>query len=92
MEVPITILEAIAGGRVTVPTPTGEVKVSVPPGASSGSRLRLKGRGVQRSGKPGDLYLKLRPIIPDSDAEEVLAAAKTLTDAGPPDPRAALKL
>ncbi|TDE40868.1 DnaJ C-terminal domain-containing protein [Antarcticimicrobium sediminis] len=61
---PISIDEAILGGKVPVPTVTGAVNVSVPPGASSGQVLRLKGRGLKgRSGK-GDQRVTLRIVSP----------------------------
>jgi DnaJ-class molecular chaperone len=78
MEVPLTILEAVRGAQINVPTPTGEVKVTVPPNARSGTRLRLRGRGVQRQPTPGDLYLILRPTIPDGADPALLTAAEEL--------------
>lgn len=92
MEVPITILEALAGGSMTVPTPTGDVKVTIPKGAENGTRLRLKGKGIQRKGRPGHLYLILRPAIPKSDDPEVLAAAEKLAQAHGKSVRAGLTL
>ena len=77
MEVPITVLEALAGATVTVPTPTGDVNVTVPSGARNGARLRIKNRGIQKK-RPGHLYLILRPVVPQSDDEDVLEAAKRL--------------
>lgn len=92
MDVPITIGEAIRGGAITVPTPTGEIKVNVPPGAANGRRLRIKGRGVQRPEAPGDLYLVLRPTVPDVQDAEVVAAAERIDRAYTADVRAGLKL
>ncbi len=92
MDVPITIREALEGARITVPTPTGPVKVTVPRGAASGTRLRLKGKGVQRKGRPGDLYLVLRPALPDRVDDATLEAARALDAAYTSDPRASLKL
>lgn len=77
LDVPITILEGLQGASVTVPTPTGDVKVKVPANAKSGSRLRLKGRGVQAK-TPGDLYLVLRPTLPDQTDEATIEAARAL--------------
>ena len=57
LDVPITIGEAMRGASIQVPTPTGEVAVKVPAGSSSGTKLRLRGRGVQAKKAPGDLYL-----------------------------------
>lgn len=78
MEVPLTVLEAVRGGAITVPTPTGDVKVTLPANVSSGTRLRLRGRGVQKQPTPGDLYLILRPTVPDHASPEAIAAAEVL--------------
>jgi DnaJ-class molecular chaperone len=79
-DLPITILEAMRGTVVTVPTPTGDVKVTIPAGARPGQRLRIKGRGVQTR-VPGHLYLILHPTPPDSDDPDVLMAAQRLEEA-----------
>ena len=47
VEVPISFDEAILGARIEVPTLSGKVSMSVPKGASSGQRMRLKGRGIK---------------------------------------------
>ncbi len=91
LEVPITILEAMKGASIEVPTPTGGVKVTVPAGTSAGAKLRLRGKGVQRRGKPGDLFLVLRPQVPSSDDPEVLAAAEKLETAYGGDVRGGLR-
>ncbi len=68
---PISIDEAILGGKVPVNTLTGAVNVTVPPGASSGQVLRLKGRGVKgRSGK-GDQRVTLRIVSPPKIDDEL---------------------
>jgi curved DNA-binding protein len=57
--------EAALGASVTVEGPGGEAKVRVPPGTSSGRRLRLKGRGLPNpKGKPGDLYAEAKIVVP----------------------------
>jgi curved DNA-binding protein len=91
MEVPLTVEEAMFGGSITVPTPTGDVKVTVPAGVDSGVRLRLRGRGIQKS-SPTDLFLVLRPALPKGDTPELREAARTLTAACTSDVRAGLKL
>jgi DnaJ-class molecular chaperone len=91
IDVPITVLEAIRGARITVPTPSGDVPVTVPPGALPGQRLRVAGQGVQRPASPGDLYLILRPTLPQSDDPTVLAAAEALERAYGGDVRADLR-
>jgi curved DNA-binding protein len=57
--------EAALGASVTVEGPGGEAKLRVPPGTSSGRRLRLKGRGLPNpKGKPGDLYAEAKIVVP----------------------------
>jgi molecular chaperone DnaJ len=66
MELPITVGEAVRGATVEVPTPVGNVNVKIPPGAQSGQRLRIKGKGVpaHRNTPAGDLYLQLMVRVP----------------------------
>ncbi|MCB9763150.1 MAG: DnaJ domain-containing protein [Alphaproteobacteria bacterium] len=80
IDVPITLHEAMAGARIEVPTPWGRYKVNVPAGSSSGSRLRLKGKGLPSRGSTpaGDLYLALRPTPPRTEAPEAIALAEQL--------------
>jgi len=92
LEVPLRIGEMLRGASITVPTPTGDVRVTVPKGAKNGARLRLKGRGIQRKGRPGHLYLVLRPVLPADSDEDTLAAADRVDAALSEDPRADLKL
>jgi len=80
MDVPLTVYEAMAGTTVTVPTPTGDVKVTVPKNAKPGQRLRLKNRGVQKA-VPGHLYLVLQPTPPPGDDPDVMQAARRLEEA-----------
>jgi DnaJ-class molecular chaperone len=69
-EVPITLDEAVLGGRVEVPTIDGRVALSIPKGASSGQVLRLRGRGVKRGDKRGDQLVALKIVAPrEVDAE-----------------------
>lgn len=63
---PISIDEAILGGKVPVDTVTGPVNVTIPPGASSGQVLRLKGRGVSGRTGTGDQRITLRIVSPPS--------------------------
>ena len=75
MELPITIGEALNGGTIEVPTPSGGVKVKVPAGAQSGQRLRVKGKGVAAHGRnpAGDLYLRLMIRTPKNGLPKDLA-------------------
>lgn len=68
LDVPITVSEAIKGAKVRVPTFDGPVVVKVPPGTSSGTKLRVRGKGVARKSKePGDLYVRLMIHVPQVD-------------------------
>lgn len=63
---PITLDEAVLGGKVEVPTITGSVRMSIPEGASSGRKLRIKGRGIKgQDGKQGDQYVVLKIVMPE---------------------------
>jgi DnaJ-class molecular chaperone len=66
IELPISIGEAVLGGRVEVPTIDGRVTVSVPKGASTGQVLRLRGKGIKnsRTGALGDQLITLKVVLP----------------------------
>jgi len=72
MDLPITVGEALRGAKVEVPTIDGTVTVTVPKGSKSGSRLRVRGKGVPAHGKrgAGDLYLRLIIQVPDGDVPD----------------------
>lgn len=64
-ELPVSLSEAVLGGKVPVPTPGGEVTVAVPKGSNTGTVLRLKGRGVsRRDGTAGDELVRLKVVLP----------------------------
>ena len=74
VEVPITLNEAVLGSTIRVPTVSGPVALKIPPGANTGSTLRLRGKGVmnQATKQAGDQYVKLKVVLPDPpDAELV---------------------
>ena len=76
VEVPITLSEAVLGARVRVPTPTGAVTLTVPKASNTGAVLRLKGKGVARTGGQGDELVTLKvmlPTEPDPELEAFLA-------------------
>ncbi|MGH7070345.1 MAG: DnaJ C-terminal domain-containing protein [Acetobacteraceae bacterium] len=65
LELPISLNEAVLGGRVDVPTPGGAVTMTVPKGSNSDDVLRIRGRGVpRRDGSRGDEYVTLRIVLP----------------------------
>ncbi|MDO8606059.1 MAG: J domain-containing protein [Phaeospirillum sp.] len=70
VDLPISVQEAVLGGKVTVPTIDGKVALSVPPGSNAGSVLRLKGKGIAgEAGARGDQLVTLKVVLPDGDAE-----------------------
>jgi curved DNA-binding protein len=67
----VRVTEAILGGRVTLETPQGAVRLSIPPGTSSGTRFRLRGRGKPGAdGRAGDLYAEVRIVVPQQLDDE----------------------
>ncbi len=92
VRVPVTLAEAAQGAKIDVPTPWGLITLSVPPGTSSGKRLRVKGHGVRsKSGEPGDLFAEIQIALPSeltSQEREQLAA---ISNNYPQHPRAELR-
>lgn len=67
LDLPVAPWEAALGAQIQAPTPSGWVEVTVPPGSSSGRKLRLKGRGIPGStpgSTPGDFYFVLQVVVP----------------------------
>ncbi|MBS0233311.1 MAG: J domain-containing protein [Proteobacteria bacterium] len=65
LDLPITIDEAVLGGRVEVPTPSGRVQLSIPKGTSSGKTFRLKGKGARgKGGHVGDQLVTVKIVMP----------------------------
>jgi curved DNA-binding protein len=72
LEVPITTSEAMKGAKVKVPTFDGDVAVKVPPGTNSGTKLRVRGKGVVRKGRePGDMYIRFMVHVPAGTTPEL---------------------
>ena len=88
MDVPVTVYDAVLGGKVEAPTPDGPVTLTVPKGANTGTRLRLKGRGLSDSkGHRGDLFARLTVVLPDTVDPELEAVAETWRQKRPYTPR-----
>lgn len=84
MVLPISLTEALLGGRVPVDTPQGRVFLTLRPGTGDGTRLRLRGR----SADGGDLYVIPRIVLPRSLDEESIALIERFAELNPYDPRA----
>ncbi|HUZ72562.1 MAG TPA: DnaJ C-terminal domain-containing protein [Stellaceae bacterium] len=70
VDLPVSLPEAVLGGRISVPTPDGPVTMTVPPDSNTGRVLRLRGKGVARAdGTRGDEYVTLKVVLPEGDKE-----------------------
>jgi len=69
-DLPLSPWEAALGAKVSVPTPPGNVTVSIPPGSSSGRKLRLRGKGFPNpNGPDGDMYVVVKIVVPKNLTE-----------------------
>jgi len=72
VDVPITLVEAVLGATITVPTIHGAVSLKVPKGSNTGATLRLKGKGIAATNGTGDQLVKLRVTLPDPPDPELV--------------------
>ena len=88
LNLPVTLKEAVLGGKVKVPTPDGPVMLTIPKGSTSGQVLRLKGRGfTDKAGKRGDQLATIVVDLPSGDAELEAFAERWKGDGNPRAPR-----
>jgi DnaJ-class molecular chaperone len=89
LDLPLTLYEAVLGGKVEVPTLAGKVEMSVPPGSNGGRTLRLRGKGLPSGeGKTvGDLLVTLRIVLPDGPTPDLEELMKKWRDEQPYAPR-----
>jgi curved DNA-binding protein len=88
VDLPLAPWEAALGTSVAVDTPGGEAKVKVPPGTSSGRRLRLRGRGLPHyRGKAGDLFAEVKIMVPEKLSHEERQLFEQLAATSAFDPR-----
>ena len=91
LRLPVTPLEAHDGAKVPVSTPDGEVQVSIPEGAKSGAKLRLRRKGVARKGRArSDLIVHLEVALPEASGDEVRELLEKLEAHRQDDVRAAV--
>jgi DnaJ-class molecular chaperone len=91
VDLPITLYEAVLGGKVRVPTLGGAVDLSVPKNTSRGRTFRLKGKGLPKSGgASGDLFVTTRIMLPDGHDAELEALMQKWRDGHPYNPRSDL--
>ena len=88
MDLPISVPDAVLGGKVEAPTPDGPVTLSIPKGSNTGAKLRLKGRGLaDGKGKRGDLFARLVVTLPDTPDAELEKFAETWREKRPYAPK-----
>ena len=91
VDLPITLYEAVLGGKVRVPTLGGAVELSIPKNTSSGRTFRLKGKGLPRAtGSTGDLFVTARIVLPDGNDSELEALMQKWRDGHTYNPRSDL--
>jgi len=97
IELPISLPEAVLGGKVAVPTIDGNVTMTIAPGANAGDSLRLKGKGLVSGGpgatgsvRRGDQYVRLKIVLPDAPDAELSTFLKDWAESHSYDPREAM--
>lgn len=89
LDTPITPWEAALGATLTVPTLSGNLRLKVPPGARSGQKLRLTGRGMPTNDGAGDFYAQLLIVVPTGLSDEERALYERLKHMSTFNPRPA---
>jgi len=90
LDLPITLYEAVLGGKVRVPTLGSAVELSIPKNTSSGRTFRLKGKGLPKASGAGDLFVTTRIMLPDGNDAELEALMQKWRDAHLYNPRSDL--
>jgi len=83
LTLPISLEEAVLGGKIKVPMPGGSVNLTLPAGTNSGKKLRLKGKGI----KGGDLLITTQIVLKDPENNELKAWAEQSEGENSVDPR-----
>jgi len=84
LAVPISLTEALLGGRIKVPTFDGKpVSLKVPAGTPHGRTFRVKGRGVTRDGRTGDLLVSVELVVPNNLTDEQREAVAAYAEVAP---------
>src|ERR1700722_9373701 len=88
LDLPITLYEAVLGGKIRVPTLGSAVELSIPKNTSSGRTFRLKGKGLPKpTGTPGDLYVTTEIKLPDGNDSQLEALMRSWLEGHPYNPR-----
>ena len=84
---PLAPWEAALGTKVTLPTLTGKISLTISPDTPAGKKLRIKGKGLQGKAGAGDLYAIVKIVMPENSSEEILQLWRELADTANFDPR-----
>ena len=87
LDLPVTLYEAVLGGKVRVPTLDGTVELAIPAGTNSGRTFRLKGKGFPGKERKGDLLATVRIVLPEGQDADLDALVRKWRDSKPYDPR-----
>ena len=87
IDLPITLYEAVLGGKVRVPTLDGAVELAIPAGTNAGRTFRLKGKGLKTKSGTGDLLASVRIVMPDKLDDEFKNLMRKWQEQKPYDPR-----
>ena len=87
LDLPVTLYEAVLGGKVRVPTLDGAVELAIPAGTNSGRTFRLKGKGFPAKERTGDLLASVRIVLPECQDRELEELMRKWREAKPYDPR-----
>jgi DnaJ-class molecular chaperone len=91
VEVPITLYEAVLGGKVRVPTLEGPVDLAIPANTNAGRTFRLKGKGLPAKSGKGDLFATVRIMLPKEPDEELEKLMREWREKKPYSPRSGLE-
>tara|TARA_R110002073_G_scaffold20355_7_gene73056 strand:+ start:8649 stop:9593 length:945 start_codon:yes stop_codon:yes gene_type:complete len=88
LTVPLAPWEAALGTKITVPTLTGKINLTIAPNSQAGQRLRIKGKGLATKTGHGDLFALLKVVMPPSTTSKATALWQSLSEEAAFDPRA----
>ena len=88
IDLPLSLYEAMLGTKVEVPTLEGPVTITIPPGMSSGQKLRIRGRGIERADQRGDQFVVAKVVVPKTLDDETRRLVEELQKKNPVDARA----
>ncbi|MBV9261300.1 MAG: J domain-containing protein [Pseudolabrys sp.] len=87
LELPVTLYEAVLGGKVRVPTLDGAVELAIPADTNAGRTFRLKGKGLRGKSGAGDLLATVRIVLPEGSDTELKELMRQWRESKPYDPR-----